>query len=661
MAVKPSQAITCEFVTSRFDTGAATNADSTPTGTFVREGTDDGTVSVTVTNIDAGRYKAAFTIPSGALAGNTVELSVAATVNSVAGKGIVWREQIDTKIVSDLHDSAYAGGAVASVTGDVGGKVLGGGASSITGVGAEVDVQTIKGQAVTATGTVDLDDLSADVDAIETRVTTALPSVAPQAAGGLITSALGSLDMDDLAADVDATETRVVLALPAVAPAASGGLPTVGTGAGQINPASGGVDVQTIKTQAVTATATVDLDDLSADVDAIETRVTTALPNAAPQAAGGLITSTAGSLDVDEMNTDIEAIQTVTDQFRFTVANQVDANALSGGGSGLTAQQTRDAMKLAPTAGAPAAGSIDDQLAEIEGETDGIAAIPTNPLLTTDSRLNNLDATISSRLATSGYTAPDNADIATILTDVGNLLTRLTATRAALMDNLVNLDAAISSRLATAGYTAPPSTAAIDAELSGVHGAGAWGPITGSGAFAITVTVTDGVSPIQGALVRLSRTGQSLIGQTDASGVASFSVDAATYTLSVTMLGYQYTPTTQVISASGNINVVMTLESIPLPPTSIQSTGFLYTYDAQGAIVSAVTITFEMISGPNGGSGQSFSDASFSATSDTSGLLTVELAKGATYIAKRSPGGPQATFNVPDLDTFELPVVLGSP
>lgn len=38
-----------------------------------------------------------------------------------------------------------------------------------------------------------------------------------------------------------------------------------------------------------------------------------------------------------------------------------------------------------------------------------VAAIPTNPLLATDARLNNLDATVSSRLATAGYTAPPTA------------------------------------------------------------------------------------------------------------------------------------------------------------------------------------------------------------------------------------------------------------
>jgi hypothetical protein len=50
-----------------------------------------------------------------------------------------------------------------------------------------------------------------------------------------------------------------------------------------------------------------------------------------------------------------------------------------------------------------------------------IALIPTNPLLATDSRLNHLDADISTRLPTSGYTAPDNADIAAIKAKTDNL------------------------------------------------------------------------------------------------------------------------------------------------------------------------------------------------------------------------------------------------
>lgn len=63
-----------------------------------------------------------------------------------------------TKLVSDLNDSAYAGGAVASVTGDVGGKVLGGGASSITGTGVRAVDASGDALATAATAAAILED-----------------------------------------------------------------------------------------------------------------------------------------------------------------------------------------------------------------------------------------------------------------------------------------------------------------------------------------------------------------------------------------------------------------------------------------------------------------------------------------------------------------------
>lgn len=77
-----------EFCTQRFDTGAATDADSTPTATATKNGADDGSFSLTVTKIDTGRYKITGTVPA-YTAGDIVQISVAATVNSVAGKGVV--------------------------------------------------------------------------------------------------------------------------------------------------------------------------------------------------------------------------------------------------------------------------------------------------------------------------------------------------------------------------------------------------------------------------------------------------------------------------------------------------------------------------------------------------------------------------------------------
>jgi hypothetical protein len=62
---------------------------------------------------------------------------------------------------------------------------------------------------------------------------------------------------------------------------------------------------------------------------------------------------------------------------------------LAGAGAGLTQQEVRDAMKLAPTGGSPSAGSVDQHLDDIELDTqdlqtqigtagDGLTAQPWN-------------------------------------------------------------------------------------------------------------------------------------------------------------------------------------------------------------------------------------------------------------------------------------------
>ena len=80
-------------------------------------------------------------------------------------------------------------------------------------------------------------------------------------------------------------------------------------------------------------------------------------------------------------------------------------------------------------------------------------ASATRTELTTE--LGRLDAAVSTRLATSGYTAPSSAPT-------------VTAIRQEMDSNstkLANLDTTVSSRLATSGYTAPPTppTAAANA------------------------------------------------------------------------------------------------------------------------------------------------------------------------------------------------------
>lgn len=104
-------------------------------------------------------------------------------------------------------------------------------------------------------------------------------------------------------------------------------------------------------------------------------------------------------------------------------------------------------------------------------ESAALLAIPTNPLLVNDVRLNNLDTTVSSRLASSSYTAPDNAGIAASIAALNDL-------SAADVQTLLNsLPAAILS----AATTAPIAANVKQVNSIAIDGTGTeadpWGPV----------------------------------------------------------------------------------------------------------------------------------------------------------------------------------------
>lgn len=93
MSVKSAQNVAVDFTTRRFDTGVATAADSTPTGTLVVNGTDNA-ATVTVTSKTGGKYKAEVTLPTLVL-GDIVQLRMTATVNSVSDNAVIWTDTCD--------------------------------------------------------------------------------------------------------------------------------------------------------------------------------------------------------------------------------------------------------------------------------------------------------------------------------------------------------------------------------------------------------------------------------------------------------------------------------------------------------------------------------------------------------------------------------------
>lgn len=128
------QAVTCAAgVTILANVGAAgapgaNNGFPTTNGTKLNQ-----TVDLTAGQSIAVSDKTGFSLSTAGVQAIWDALTSALTTVGSIGKLLV--DRIDAAISTR---STYAGGAVASVTGDVGGKVLGGGASAITGTGARV-------------------------------------------------------------------------------------------------------------------------------------------------------------------------------------------------------------------------------------------------------------------------------------------------------------------------------------------------------------------------------------------------------------------------------------------------------------------------------------------------------------------------------------------
>lgn len=139
----------------------------------------------------------------------------------------------------------------------------------------------------------------------------------------------------------------------------------------------------------------------------------------------------------------------------------------------------------------------------------------------------------------------------------------------AITSTVLAADAIGSSQLATTAVN--EITAATDSVLSASHGAGAWGggSSSGSGAFLVTVTVSDThATLVPNANVRLTNGINSYVALSNSSGVASFSLDGATYSRSITKSGYTFTPDSITVSASDNFNAVITANVIPAPPSN---------------------------------------------------------------------------------------------
>lgn len=175
--------------------------------------------------------------------------------------------------------------------------------------------------------------------------------------------------LDGLAGDTTTPDTTVRwFELAALRPTtADRTLDVTATGEAGIDWANIGGPTTTVNLSGTTVkTAT----DVESDTANIQTRLPAALIGGRMDASVGAMA--ANTLTASALATDagVEIATAVRSELAVELAH-IDAD-ISSISSGLTAQETRDAMKLAPTAGSPAAGSVDAHLDAIQAQTDTI-------------------------------------------------------------------------------------------------------------------------------------------------------------------------------------------------------------------------------------------------------------------------------------------------
>jgi hypothetical protein len=216
------------------------------------------------------------------------------------------------------------------------------------------------------------------------------------------------------------------------------------------------------------------------------------------------------------------------------------------------------------------------------------------------------------------------------------------------------------------------SIAAIDTELSGVHGAGAWGTGTGIGANLVTLTVqSSGAVPIASVPVTVKNSGQTAtvaVGTTDVNGQVAFNLDNGTYKVLVVSSPSYTTLPVQTLVVSGTTTATYTLSAFnpgtPTSPSLCRIFGTLRKLDGSVAVNSKVS--FSLISSlPVESNDTLIVVRQIEALTDTAGYFFVDLTRSSTllqvgttivptYLVSSGEAHLHHSFTVPDAGSADL-------
>lgn len=273
----------------------------------------------------------------------------------------------------------------------------------------------------------------------------------------------------------------------------------------------------------------------------------------------------------------------------------------------------------------------------------------------------NTDAKVTTRLATSGYTAPDNTSISAIKTvtdkflfDASNfvksvqqgavdiLQTAADKVWSSTTRTLTSFGTLISdiwsnvTRTLTSG--AAPSVQDIDTALTASHGTGSWQTgLGGTGTNTVTITLTEagGTPKIPGATVSVkNQVGDTLLatGTTDSNGQVQFMLNDGTYSVYKQKLGsYSFTnPETLIVSGNTNQTYIGTPISVSAPAQPNTCRMFIWARNPDGTLMTSLTGNIKIVALPYKYSGAAHKGDEISFTKHNDGYWYADIVYGAT-------------------------------
>lgn len=204
--------------------------------------------------------------------------------------------------------------------------------------------------------------------------------------------------------------------------------------------------------------------------------------------------------------------------------------------------------------------------------------------------------------------------------------------------------------LKSSEYTAPLTAAAtrtalgmsaadLDTQLDAILAAAS--ASAGTGARLVTITVNDGTTVLQNAVVRLTEGGNTYRALTNVSGVATFNVDDATYAVAISKVGYSYAGTSIVVNGVETATYSMTAINVT-PGSGDLTTGYLTCLDELGAAEADVSVRCQVVQIPSSGTGFAYDSTVQVETSAANGLVEFPMVKGCRYLIWRGSIKPPA-------------------